>query len=94
VAFLRDKNVCIGPVHTVAEVFSDPQVQHRQMLIEHHSPTVGVVRQAGIALKLSDTPGSVRHLGPRLGQHTNAVLAALGYGQEEVARLRAHGVIG
>ena len=57
VAFLGDKNVCIGPVNTIAEVFADPQVQHRQMLLEHHSDTLGRVRQAGIALKLSDTPG-------------------------------------
>ena len=56
VAFLGDKNVCIGPVNTIAEVFADPQVQHRQMLLEHHSDTLGRVRQAGIALKLSDTP--------------------------------------
>jgi crotonobetainyl-CoA:carnitine CoA-transferase CaiB-like acyl-CoA transferase len=93
-ALLRDKNVCIGPVYTLAEVFSDPQVQHRHMLVEHHSPTAGVVQQAGIALKLSETPGSVRHLGPRLGLHTDAVLAALGYSRDDVARLRERGIIG
>jgi crotonobetainyl-CoA:carnitine CoA-transferase CaiB-like acyl-CoA transferase len=92
-AFLRDKNVCIGPVNTVAEAFNDPQVRHRQMLLEHHTPTLGVVRQAGIALKLSDTPGSVRQLGPRLGQHTEEVLSALGYSEAEVSRLRDNGVV-
>src|SRR6185295_1966616 len=76
-AYLADKNVCIGPVNTAAEVFADPHVQHRQMLLEHRSgatvsaqgaalPQGEVVHQAGIALKLSDTPGQVRHLGPRL----------------------------
>jgi crotonobetainyl-CoA:carnitine CoA-transferase CaiB-like acyl-CoA transferase len=94
VAFLREKNVCIGPVNTIAEVFADPQVQHRQMLLEHTSPTVGSVRQAGIALKLSDTPGQVRHLGPRLGEHTTEVLSALGYSQEQMARFRTSGVVG
>jgi crotonobetainyl-CoA:carnitine CoA-transferase CaiB-like acyl-CoA transferase len=93
-AFLGDKNVCIGPVNTVAEVFSDPQVRHRQMLLEHHTPTQGTVRQAGIAVKLSDTPGQVRHLGPHLGQHTAEVLAALGYSQDTVTQLRQNGVIG
>jgi crotonobetainyl-CoA:carnitine CoA-transferase CaiB-like acyl-CoA transferase len=52
------------------------------------------VQQAGIALKLSDTPGSVRHLGPRLGQHTDEVLSALGYSQGDRERLRAQGIVG
>ena len=93
-AYLADKNVCIGPVNTAAEVFADPQVQHRQMLLAHRTADGAVVQQAGIALKLSDTPGSVRHLGPRLGQHTDEVLAALGYAQEDRARLRALGIVG
>jgi len=93
-AYLADKNVCIGPVNTAAEVFADPQVQHRRMLLEHHTAAGEVVQQAGIALKLSDTPGSVRHLGPRLGQHTDEVLSALGYGQDDRERLRAQGVVG
>jgi len=49
---------------------------------------------AGIALKLSDTPGSVRHLGPRLGQHTDEVLSALGYSQDDRERLRVQGIVG
>ena len=53
-----------------------------------------MVPQAGIALKLSDTPGSVRHLGPRLGQHTDEVLSALGYSQDDRERLRAQGTVG
>jgi crotonobetainyl-CoA:carnitine CoA-transferase CaiB-like acyl-CoA transferase len=93
-AYLADKNVCIGPVNTAAEVFADPQVQHRQMLLAHRTADGAVVQQAGIALKLSDTPGSVRHLGPHLGQHTDEVLSALGYGQEDRERLRTHGIVG
>jgi crotonobetainyl-CoA:carnitine CoA-transferase CaiB-like acyl-CoA transferase len=92
--YLADKNVCIGPVNTAAEVFADPQVQHRQMLLAHHTADGAVVQQAGMALKLSDTPGRVRHLGPRLGQHTDEVLSALGYAQEDRERLRAHGIVG
>jgi alpha-methylacyl-CoA racemase len=93
-AYLADKNVCIGPVNTPAEVFADPQVQHRQMLLAHRTADGEVVQQAGIALKLSDTPGSVRHLGPRLGQHTDEVLSVLGYGQDDRERLRAQGTVG
>lgn len=94
VDFLGDKNVCIGAVNTVEEVFSNPHVQYRQMLLEHHSPTLGTVRQAGIGVKLSQTPGRVRRLGPQLGQHTDDVLETLGYGQEQRRLLRDRGVIG
>jgi len=93
-AYLADKNVCIGPVNTATEVFADPQVQHRQMLLAHRTAAGEVVQQAGIALKLSDTPGSVRHLGPRLGQHTDEVLSALGYSQDDRERLRVQGIVG
>jgi formyl-CoA transferase len=64
------------------------------MLLHHHTADGAVVQQAGIALKLSDTPGSVRHLGPRLCQHTDEVLAALGYSQDDRERLRAQGIVG
>jgi crotonobetainyl-CoA:carnitine CoA-transferase CaiB-like acyl-CoA transferase len=93
-AYLADKNVCIGPVNTSAEVFADPQVQHRQMLLTHRTADGEMVQQAGIALKLSDTPGSVRHLGPCLGQHTDEVLSGLGYGQDDREWLRAQGIVG
>ncbi|MBM3224356.1 MAG: CoA transferase [Candidatus Tectomicrobia bacterium] len=92
--YLADKNVCIGPVNTAAEVFADPHVQHRQMLYEQSTPAGDTVRQAGIALKLSDTPGSVRHLGPSLGQHTDAVLTELGYSAADTQALRAQGIVG
>jgi crotonobetainyl-CoA:carnitine CoA-transferase CaiB-like acyl-CoA transferase len=93
-AYLADKNVCIGPVNTAAEVFADPQIQHRQMRLDHHTATGEVVIQAGIGVKLSDTPGSVRHLGPQVGQHTEEVLAALGYAAAERQRLHAAGIVG
>lgn len=93
-AFLADKNVCIGPVNTPEEVFRDPQVRHRQMLLEHQEPAIGRVRQVGIGVKLSDTPGRIRHVGPSLGQHTEEVLSSLGYDQEEIDRLCRSHVVG
>ncbi len=92
--YLADKNVCIGPVNTPAEVFCDPHVRHRQMVLEHHTATGETVSQVGIALKLSETPGSVRQLGPCLGQHTAEVLTALGYSMSEQQRLREQGIVG
>ena len=94
VEFLADKNVCIGPVNTIDETFNDPQVRHRQMVIEHEDPEVGVVRQAGFGIKLSDTPARLRHVGPRIGQHTDDVLDQLGYSAEDIQDLRLRQVVG
>ena len=92
--FFKDKNVCVGPVNEPPETFADPQVQARQMSIEVDDPRCGPVRQVGIALKLSETPGSIRRLGPTPGEHTDEILEMFGYAAEERARLRRAGVIG
>ena len=94
VAFLADKNVCIGPVNTTEEAFNDPQIRHRHMVLEHEDPELGTVRQAGIGLKLSETPGRLRHVAPHLGQHTDDVLSGLGYDTETIAALRQRQVVG
>jgi crotonobetainyl-CoA:carnitine CoA-transferase CaiB-like acyl-CoA transferase len=92
-AFFQDKNVCVGPVYTVAEAFQDPQVQARQMVVDINDARYGKVRQAGVAIKLSETPGSVRRVGPTVGEHTAEVLRALGYNEAEQGRLRQAGVV-
>lgn len=92
--FFWDKNVCTGPVNYVDEAFKDPQVLHRKMLLEIDHPTVGKVRQLGIPIKLSETPGSVRTLGSPVGAHTHEVLAEMGYSKEDVEALRRQGALG
>ncbi len=91
--FFKDKNACVGPVHTVDEVVQDPQVKARKMFVDIEHPRFGKVRQTGIAIKLSETPGSIRKVGPTAGEHSDEVLAALGYGDAERARLREEGTI-
>jgi crotonobetainyl-CoA:carnitine CoA-transferase CaiB-like acyl-CoA transferase len=92
--FLRTKDVPVGKVYSLDEVFADPQVQHRRMVMEMEHPTEGKVRQVGIAIKLSDTPGKVRSFPPVLGQHTDEILSGLGYSQQKIAELRREGVVG
>jgi crotonobetainyl-CoA:carnitine CoA-transferase CaiB-like acyl-CoA transferase len=86
-------DVCVGKVYDVEEAVHDPQINHRQMIVEAEHPKFGKVRQFGIAIKLSETPGVVRHAAPLPGEHTEAVLEELGLGAGEIARLRAKGVI-
>jgi len=91
---LSRKDIPVAKVYSLDEVFSDPQVLHRQMLIEVEHPTLGKIKQVGIAPKLSDTPGKVRSLSPLLGEHTEEVLQALGYSRGEIEDLRWEGAIG
>jgi crotonobetainyl-CoA:carnitine CoA-transferase CaiB-like acyl-CoA transferase len=91
--YFKDKNVCVGPVYTVEEMFDDPQVKARDMVVDIEDARYGQVQQTGIAIKLSDTPGHIRHTGPAVGEHTGAVLSALGYSEAQRARLYADGAV-
>ena len=90
---LSRKNIPIGKVYSLDEVFADPQVLHRQMVIEVEHPTEGKIKQVGIAIKLSDTPGKVRSLPPMLGEHTEEILVGLGYSKQRIRKLRREGVV-
>jgi crotonobetainyl-CoA:carnitine CoA-transferase CaiB-like acyl-CoA transferase len=92
--FFRTKDVPVGKVYSLDEVFTDPQIQHRRMVMQMEHPTEGKVRQVGIAIKLSDTPGEVRSFPPVPGQHTDEILSGLGYSPQKIAELREEGVVG
>jgi crotonobetainyl-CoA:carnitine CoA-transferase CaiB-like acyl-CoA transferase len=86
-------DVCVGKVYDVDEMVRDPQINHRQMIVEAEHPRLGKVRQFGVAIKLSDTPGTVRSAAPLPGEHTDAVLQELGIASSDIAALRSKGVI-
>jgi crotonobetainyl-CoA:carnitine CoA-transferase CaiB-like acyl-CoA transferase len=85
---LTKAGVPAGVVRDVREALEDPQLVDRQMLLDVEHPTAGRVRQLGIPVKLSATPGSVRRPPPRLGEHTDSVLAEFGLTQPQIAALR------
>ena len=87
-------DVCVGKVYDVEEMARDPQVNHRQMIVDIQHPTHGPVRQFGIAIKMSDTPGSIRRAAPVSGEHTDDVLKDLGMSADEIGALRSKGAIG
>ena len=93
VELLRTKDVCVAPVYTVDEVFNDPQVLHREMLVEIEHPTLGKVKQVGIGIKMSDTPGKVKSIAPGPGEHTDEILGSLGYDDKAIAALRDSGAV-
>ncbi len=91
--YFKDKNVCVGPVYTVEETFQDPQVQARNMVVDVADSRYGSVRQAGIAIKLSETPGQLRSVGPMVGEHTDEILRSLGYDAGRCQTLREVGTV-
>jgi crotonobetainyl-CoA:carnitine CoA-transferase CaiB-like acyl-CoA transferase len=86
-------DVCVGKVYDVEEMVRDPQINHRQMIVDAQHPTHGRVRQVGVAIKLSETPGSVRTAAPLAGEHTDLVLKDLGLSAAEIAALREKKVV-
>lgn len=84
----------VGPVYSMEEMFADPQVLHRQMLVETAHPRAGKITQIGIPMKFSQTKPEIRLPPPVLGEHTDEILGKLlGYDVKRVAELRAQGVI-
>jgi crotonobetainyl-CoA:carnitine CoA-transferase CaiB-like acyl-CoA transferase len=82
-----------GPIYTVDQVFADPQVVHDAMAAELDHPARGTVRVLAPAAKLSRTPGRLERALGAAGEDTDDVLAELGYGADEIASLRADGVV-
>ena len=87
-------DVPVGKVNSLDEAFRDPQILHRNMVIELDHPKLGKVKQVGILPKLSETPGRVRRFAPVHGEHTDEILGALGFSAEEIGRLRKDGTVG
>lgn len=90
---LAAAGVPCGPVYRYDQVFTDPQVQHRQMAVDVEHATAGRLTITNTPLKLSATPGRVRLPAPVLGQHTDDILRRLGYDQATIAHYHDDGVI-
>ena len=93
VSTLEAAQVPVGRIYSAADIAADPHFRARGM-IEHVTMPDGVpLHIPGIVPRLTETPGETKWVGPKLGEHTEEVLAALGIARDECARLRADGVI-
>jgi len=92
-ALLDANDIPCGPINDYAQVFADPQVLAREMVVETEHPTLGHLRTLGSPIKMSATPPNVSRRAPRLGEHTVEVLGEAGFSNEEIAALREAGAI-
>jgi formyl-CoA transferase/CoA:oxalate CoA-transferase len=83
-----------GPVYSIEEVFSDPQVLQREMLVEMEHPEAGIIKQIGPVIKFSETQCVIGIPPPLLGEHTKEILRSIaGYSDRDIDELHRSGAI-
>ena len=83
-----------GPVYSISEVFSDPQVLFREMLVKITHPKAGEISQIGVPMKFSETKPRIESPPPLLGEHTVEILSKLlGYDKQRISALRERAII-
>jgi crotonobetainyl-CoA:carnitine CoA-transferase CaiB-like acyl-CoA transferase len=93
IELLNGAGVPSGPIYKMDEVFADPQVKHLGMARRVVSKRRGPMEVVGQAVSLSRTPWQLRAATPEHGEHTDAILADVGYTAEEIAALRQEGIV-
>jgi len=84
---LGNAGVVAGPIYNIEQVYQDPQTEARNMRVELEDQELGTLHNIGIPVKLSATPGSIRHRAPALGEHTREVLREAGFSTDEITGL-------
>ena len=93
-AVLDAAGVPAGKIYSATDILQDPHYQAREMIQEIETKGGARMKVPGIVPKLSATPGQIRSVAPDLGEHTDAVLSALGCSADEIALLRRDRIIG
>jgi len=95
IEYFKKFDTCITAVNELKDAFQDPQVLHRQMIrpfTYQSRDGEKTIQQLGIPIKLSETPGTLRMGPPRFGEHTDEILADLGYSAEEITSFHKNGI--
>jgi crotonobetainyl-CoA:carnitine CoA-transferase CaiB-like acyl-CoA transferase len=90
---LEGARIPCGPVYEPEQTLSDPQVQARKLLQHVEFPGIGSVPLPATPVRLSRTPGGIRHRAPLVGEHTDEILQGIGFTTEEIDTLRQEGVV-
>lgn len=89
-----EAGVWAGPVYSYQDLIDDPQIKHNGTFVEYDHPTEGRVKTPGFAIRFSKTPSRVARGAPLAGQHTDEILAEIGYDAATIVTLGDKGVIG
>ena len=92
-AMLEEAGVVAGPIYNMDQVYKDPQVLARNMLVDINDPDLGTIHNIGVPVKFSATPGRIRTRAPMLGEHSVEVLMEHGFSEAEVGALLADRVV-
>jgi len=86
------EDIWAAPVNRFPDVERDPQVQHNRTIVSLDHPVAGKFRTIGPPVRFSRTPSGIRRP-PLLGEHTDEILADLGYTKDEVAEFKTSQVV-
>ncbi len=89
----NDAGVPCGPIYSIDQAFADPQVQHLGVTKTVESQKLGTLELVGQPMRLDRTPSEFTMAPPECGEHTDEILAGLGYSAEEIAELRDANVV-
>ncbi len=93
IKMLRDNEIPVAPVQSVAEFMEEPQVIANDLVKTLKQPGVGMVKEMGIPIELMLTPGKIKGPAPLPGQHTKEILRTLGYRAAQIKELKKAGVV-
>ncbi len=90
---LLNAGLAAAPVYNVKDIFENPHINQRGMLVDIDIPLVGRKKIAGVPITFSRTPCSIRLPPPLIGEHSEEILTSLGYTRDEISRLRKRNIL-
>jgi len=90
---LNARGIPSGDVLSLDASLSSAQAAHRQVIADVEQPGIGIIKIFNLTAKFSRTPAQIESPPPRLSEHTQAILAELGYSAEEMQALKEKSVI-
>lgn len=91
---LDQHGVPVSAIYSIEDIFNDEHYKERENIVQIEHPRLGSIKMPGIVPKFSETPGSIRNVGPDLGEHTDSILKEIvGLKDEEITKLRENNVI-
>jgi crotonobetainyl-CoA:carnitine CoA-transferase CaiB-like acyl-CoA transferase len=94
ISLALDGKVPFGPVNTAEDIYNDPHIAAREMLVDvEHPGSKKPVTIASTPIRMTKTPGGVTHRAPLLGENTNSMLSAAGYSDAEIADLKSRNIV-